>query len=163
MNEKKYDLPIISSFTLILYLAPRSSSPEQPLIPCPLNRTTSSVFQLPHSSLQDGLALGVKGPRVAVNVHRFVELAQLRRRPGIILDQSPFNRSSKVFLCVYVCMSELIITYWSWGGGKSKNRTPYLTRTLKFSVKIRWASLNSGVEKERRGSSFLRISCSCGE
>ena len=35
------------------------------------------------------------------------------------------------------------------------------SRTLKLSVKMRCASLNSGVEKERRGSSFLRISSSC--
>jgi hypothetical protein len=32
---------------------------------------------------------------------------------------------------------------------------------LKASVNWRCASLNSGVEKERRGSSFLRISSSC--
>lgn len=37
------------------------------------------------------------------------------------------------------------------------------SRTLKLSVKMRCASLNSGVEKERRGSSFLRISSSCSE
>ena len=34
-------------------------------------------------------------------------------------------------------------------------------RALNASVKVRWASLNSGVEKERRGSSFFRISSSC--
>lgn len=33
--------------------------------------------------------------------------------------------------------------------------------TLKLSVKIRCASLNSGVEKESRGSSFFFISSSC--
>lgn len=33
--------------------------------------------------------------------------------------------------------------------------------TLKPSVKIRCASLNSGVEKERRGSSFFLISSNC--
>ena len=32
--------------------------------------------------------------------------------------------------------------------------------TLKPSVKIRWASLNSGVENDRRGSSFFLISSS---
>ena len=33
--------------------------------------------------------------------------------------------------------------------------------TLKLSVNILWASLNSGVEKDRRGSSFLRMSSNC--
>jgi len=40
-------------------------------------------------------------------------------------------------------------------------RTTARASTLKLSVKMRCASLNSGVEKERRGSSFLRISSSC--
>lgn len=42
------------------------------------------------------------------------------------------------------------------------SRCSALPRTLKASVNWRCASLNSGVEKDRRGSSFLRISSSCG-
>lgn len=40
---------------------------------------------------------------------------------------------------------------------------PYHPRTLKPSVKMRCASLNSGVEKDSRGSSFLRMSSSCAQ
>ena len=49
----------------------------------------------------------------------------------------------------------------AWQAG----RTPPLERllALKLSVKMRWASLNSGVEKERRGSSFFLISSSCSK
>merc|ERR1711907_308576 len=79
------------------------------------------------SSLKDGLALSVQGPRVSVNVNGLVELHELGFDQACFLTKAHSTGFPKFF--------------------------------LKFSVKILWASRNSGVEKDKRGSScFLRSS-----
>merc|ERR1719281_1835939 len=50
------------------------------------------------SSLKDGLALSVQGPRVSVNVNGLVELHELGLRPGVLLDEGPLHGLSKVLL-----------------------------------------------------------------
>lgn len=84
----------------------------------------------------------------------------------MILDKSPINWLAKVFLYlgggvemerrggVLKCDRRRY-------GGMAGNWEECIGRlTLKPSVKMRWASLNSGVEKERRGSSFFLMSSS---
>ena len=104
-----------------------------------------------------------KFPDLLCCTHRLVQLSQLRRGPSMILDERPLNWLPEVFL--RATSNELpieLVTRHCNACTCDKSRHQMRTcLTLKLSVKILCASLNSGVENDRRGSSFLRISSSC--
>lgn len=99
----------------------------------------------------------------------------------MIFHHAPFNWLAKVFLqaisqIVSRCTVMQCSEYWpckhnapialnaGWIFGSQARHVSEAFRgtgTLKPSENILWASLNSGVEKDSLGSSFLRISSSC--
>lgn len=65
--------------------------------------------------------------------------------------------SSKGLLCATPCTTFMECLAQLVTSRTQRNAGP----TLNASVKVRCASLNSGVQKLRRGSSFFLMSCSC--
>lgn len=60
--------------------------------------------------LHDGFALVIQRPRFSIHINGLIQFDQLRLGPWILLDQSPFHRTSKVLLVVLgkhtLCLSE---------------------------------------------------------
>ena len=130
-----------------------------------------NLSSLSLTSLDHRLAVCPHRPRLAVHVHGHLQLAQLGGGPRVVLDEAPLDGAAEVFLsggggggsgCVCVCVGV------GGGGGclppplspssllllsPPFPHPPHIPLTLNPSVNARCASLNSGVEKDRRGSS----------